>query len=113
MFIYSWDCFFKLPISFQVPDLIYKPFESCEIIDFPGWKAPRLFTIFMSSDLLFMLFLIPMQKKKSLWAALENSTVGTEKGVGGQQGKIVKLAWQCVDPGSFQMMGMLPDRDCC
>lgn len=48
----------------------------------------------MSSDLLFMLFLIPVQKIKSLWAALENSVVGSEKGGGGQWGEIVRLTWQ-------------------
>lgn len=50
----------------------------------------------MSSDLLFMLFLIPMQggKKNQPGLLLENTVVGSEKGVGGQEGKIVTLAWR-------------------
>lgn len=61
-----------------------------------------------------MLFLILAQKKKkSPWAALENSVVGSKEGVGGQCGEIVKLVWQHVDPGSFQVMGTLPDSGDC
>ena len=53
------------------------------------------------------------EEKKSPWAALENSVVGSKEGVGGQWGEIVKLVWQHVDPGSFQVMGTLPDSGDC
>lgn len=41
-----------------------------------------------------MLFLIPMQGGEKPGLLLENTVVGSEKGVGGQEGKIVTLAWR-------------------
>lgn len=56
-----------------------------------------------------MLFLILRQRKEKPVGCTRELHSGSEKGVGGRWGKIIRLVWRCIDMGSFQMMGTLPD----